>query len=107
MLPAETERIDTMTAYCIFDAEITDESWLPEYVARITPLYERHGGQCIARSRNPIQLEGDRKPPSLLSIIEFPSHEAAMAWYNDPEFAPLLKMRRSGSVANGFLIQGD
>ena len=96
-----------MTAYCIFDAEIFDESWIPEYVARITPLYERHGGKCIARSRKAIQLEGDRKPQSLISIIEFPSKDAALAWYNDPDFAPLLKMRRAGSVAQGFLIEGD
>jgi uncharacterized protein (DUF1330 family) len=96
-----------MTVYCIFDAEITDDSWIPEYVARITPLYERHGGKCIARSRQPYRLEGDREPPSLMSIVAFPSREAALAWYNDPDFQPLLAMRRKGSAAQGFLIDGD
>jgi len=96
-----------MTAYCIFEADITDDSWIKEYVERITPLYERHGGKCIARSLQPEKLEGNRKAPSLLSIIEFPSRAAALAWYRDPDFQPLLAMRQAGSTAHGFLIEGD
>jgi uncharacterized protein (DUF1330 family) len=30
-------------------------------------------------------------------MFEFPSMTAAQAWYNDPEYAPLKKIRQSGA----------
>ena len=39
-------------------------------------------------------------------VIEFPSLENARAWYNDPDYAPLIKLRQTGSEAEIVLVDG-
>ncbi len=50
-------------------------------------------------------MEGEKQDAGLRVIIEWPSKEAAMAFINDPEYAPHLKARTEGSVSNHYLIE--
>ena len=40
-----------MTAYLIADVTVTDDSWVPEYAARVHEIAARHGGRYLSRSR--------------------------------------------------------
>ena len=42
--------------------------------------------------------------PSAIVVIEFPSMAAAKAWYSDPAYAPLIKLRQSGSDLDFILV---
>jgi len=51
-------------------------------------------------------LEGEKKLPSTIIILEFPSMEQAKAWYYDPEYAPLIKLRQTGSDVHILAVAG-
>lgn len=52
------------------------------------------------------RLEGDGDLPDAIVVLEFPSMEQAQAWYNDPEYAPMIKLRQSGSDLDFVLVDG-
>jgi uncharacterized protein (DUF1330 family) len=52
------------------------------------------------------RLEGEGKLPSVIVVLEFPTMAQARAWYNDPEYAPLIKLRQSGSDLDFILVEG-
>ena len=93
-----------MSAYAIGQLTIHNRDWMPEYTQKIGPLFEKHGGKIIAKS-TPEALEGETLLPHVSLIIEFPSTEAAKAWYNDPENQTLVALRQTGSEFNLQLIE--
>ena len=74
-----------------------DPSWVEEYLEKIEPLLLRHGAKVLCRSFSVEKLEGSESPPAAVVLIEFPSQEHAHAWYHDEDYAPLIRLRRSGS----------
>ena len=57
-------------------------------------LVAKHGGRYVARTSNPWEvLEGAAPDVTNITMIEFASMEHARAWYNDPEYAPILEHR--------------
>lgn len=95
-----------MSVYAVIDLKIDDRSWLQTYVPPVEALIKKHGGRYAARAFEYEQLEGDRRP-DIIVILEFPSKEAAHAFYNDPEYAPHLKARMAGSKGNFYLLPGE
>ena len=95
-----------MAAYLIADVKITDDSWVPDYAAKVHDIVHKHGGKYLARSGNITNLEGDVLDTTLIALLEFPSVEAAQAFANDPEYAPHAKARQAGAV-NRFNVIDD
>jgi uncharacterized protein (DUF1330 family) len=95
-----------MTAYAVFEVTITDSSFQERYMDPTARLVAKHGGRYIALG-SPEKIEGDRKPPSALVILEFPSVEAAKAWHEDPDYQPLIKLRQTGSMSEALLVNGN
>ncbi|MCG8383667.1 MAG: DUF1330 domain-containing protein [Gammaproteobacteria bacterium] len=93
-----------MSVYAIGQLTIHNRDWMPEYTQKIGALFEKHGGKIIAKSA-PEALEGDAELPNISLIIEFPSTEAAKAWYDDPENQKLVALRQTGSDFNLQLIE--
>ena len=60
----------------------------------------------MAASPDPDHLEGDSKTPTVSVLVEFPSVEAAQAFYEDPDYAPHLKARLGGSTSDLWLLDG-
>ena len=95
-----------MTAYVVFETNVTDPQILNEYRAKAGSLIEKHGGTYLARSVPPTKLEGSRDISDAAVILEFPSEEHVMSWYNDPDYAPLIKLRQSGANSEAMIIAG-
>ncbi len=95
-----------MAAYIIYETTITDTAWREEYGIRVKPLLEKHRGKVLVRDNAPERVEGDRKLPTVVIIIEFPDRASANAWRNDPEYQPLLRLRQTGSSAEAVLVDG-
>jgi uncharacterized protein (DUF1330 family) len=96
-----------MSCYFIATIDVTDKSWVRAYLKEVTPLVERHGGRYLARTPKVEILEGGRKPPGVCVILEFPSREAALAFYESPEYAPHRRARQAGAVNEGMLVAGE
>ena len=47
-----------MSAYVIGRVQMRDPCWVEEYVAKISPLPQKHGGRCLARTGQMETLEG-------------------------------------------------
>jgi uncharacterized protein (DUF1330 family) len=96
-----------MKHYCIAELEITDPSWVLSYVKNVTKLVEQRGGRYLARTSHIEKLEGERKPPQFFLIIEWPSREAANAFYESEEYRPYRQSRREGAKNELMLIPGE
>jgi uncharacterized protein (DUF1330 family) len=93
-----------MTAFVIADIKVNDDKWVPAYAASVHELVRKHGGKYLSRSGNVKVLEGKPLDTSLIAIMAFPSATAAEAFVHDPEYAPFVAARRSGSESRFQLI---
>jgi uncharacterized protein (DUF1330 family) len=97
-----------MPAFAIGLYNIRDPSWRPAYREVVDKLVARHGGRYVARTTNPWEVvEGAALDITNITMIEFPSMGHARAWYNDPEYAPVKRLRQAGSHLNLLLVEGS
>ncbi len=96
-----------MKYYAVAEIDIADLSWIAAYVKNVTGMVERHGGRYLARTSRIEKLEGQRKKPQILVIVEWPSKEAAEAFYNSDEYKPYLQMRKEGARNEFLLVAGE
>ena len=96
-----------MKYYAVAEIDITDRSWVPAYVKDVTKMVERHGGRYLARTSKIEKLEGERKAPQIFLIIEWPSQEAARAFYESEEYKPYLQSRKEGARNEFVLVAGE
>jgi uncharacterized protein (DUF1330 family) len=101
-----TKEKEPMAAYVIASLAVHDTAWRESYSPKTAELIRKYGGKVLAPFASKVEaLEGNAKLPTNVVILEIPSKEQAKAWYNDPEYAPLIKLRQSG--ADGDLIVVD
>jgi uncharacterized protein (DUF1330 family) len=95
-----------MPAYVLADVcEVRDLETLVEYRRRNTHAVATHGGRFLIRGGESEVLEGDW-PTRRIVLIEFPDADAARAWWESEEYAPLKAMRRAASDTNIVLVEG-
>lgn len=96
-----------MKHYVIAEIEVTDQSWVASYVQNVTKLIEQRGGRYLARTSHIDKLEGERKAPQLVVIIEWPSKDVADAFYKSDEYRPYLQSRLRGARNELLLVAGE
>lgn len=96
-----------MKFYSVAEMEITDRSWVSAYVREVTKLVEQSGGRYLARTSNVERIEGERTPPQVFLIIEWPSKEAAMAFYESETYQPYRESRINGAKNEFLLVAGE
>lgn len=90
-----------MTAFLVFTYDISDPEAYAKYnpagMGTIMETLMRHGGEVLAAG--PAKAaEGTGKHTHV--PLKFPSEEAAQAWLDDPDYAPLRKIRRGATTHN-------
>ncbi len=95
-----------MPAYAIGRLTMRDPSWVAEYGPKTAELVKKHGGRYVVRANSMETLEGNAPRPDVMVVLEFPSMAAARAWYNDPDYAPMIKLRQKGSTLDFLLVEG-
>jgi uncharacterized protein (DUF1330 family) len=93
--------------YAVAQLDVTDPAWVRDYVTDVTPMVERRGGRYLARSAAIELVEGDRQPPQILLIIEWPSKQAADEFYDSDEYRPYREARRAGARNEFLLVSGE
>ncbi len=96
-----------MRYYAIAEIEVTDPAWVSAYVEHTTRLVEQHGGRYLARTSSFEKIEGERTPPQIFLLIEWPSKEAAETFYECEQYRPHREARRSGSTGEFVLVAGE
>jgi uncharacterized protein (DUF1330 family) len=96
-----------MKYYAVAELDIVDPSWVGLYVKNVTRLVESHGGRYLARTSSIEKLEGDRQPPQIVLLVEWPSREAAMTFFDSDEYRPYRRQRVEGARSQLLLVAGE
>jgi uncharacterized protein (DUF1330 family) len=94
-----------MPAYLIADIDVTDSDAYAEYRRTVGASIAAFGGRFLARGGTTETLEGNWKPKRVV-IVEFASMERLRAWYDSPEYAPALALRKRASVSSLVMTEG-
>jgi len=92
-----------MRGYMIFEIEITDQDAWEEYRQRAGPIMAAAGGKFLFASETIEPLEGGWNPPSI-SVVEFPSFEAAHEFYHSETYREMIALRQRASRGRGILV---
>lgn len=95
-----------MAAYIVGRMKIQNRDWMEEYFSKVPSLIEEHGGTFLVKGGEPQHLEGEDNLPDAAFILEFPTLDAAKAFWNSEAFAPLVKLRQTGSKLEAQLYSG-
>lgn len=97
-----------MKAYLV--AEITpksaqeSEDYL-EYIRRVRPLVESHGGRYLVQGGNPKPFAGEWNPARLI-VVEFPSKAALMGCFMSEEYRDVAPLRVRSTTGRSVIVDG-
>ena len=94
-----------MPAYVIAVVDVTDPDRYRDYTARTPDSIARHGGRWVVRGGSTRVLEGDWDPGRIV-VIEFPSVETALGWFESDDYQELAAIRREASTAKILVADG-
>ena len=90
-----------MAVYFIASYDIDDPQVYEPYVPGVVPLLQKHGAEILVADYEAKPIEGQARGVNV--VLRFESEEAAMNWYNDPDYGP-VKQIRLASTSNGTLF---
>jgi uncharacterized protein (DUF1330 family) len=99
------DRRSAMAAYVIANVHITDESGYAAYREMVGSTIEAYGGRYLARGGRTEMLEGSGGLGRVI-VVEFPTYERALSWYDSEEYAPAKYRRQRSSEAELILVEG-
>lgn len=94
-----------MAAYVLAEVEITNPEGYKAYTAVVPATIAQYGGRFLVRGGAAQVLEGEW-PQRRRVIIEFPSKERALEWWNSPEYEKPMALRRANSNGRLLLLEG-
>ena len=88
-----------MTCYIVSRLKVTDPEGMRQYQRDFPALVESFGGKYLVRGGPVEALEGSWDHDRLV-IMEFPSKEAAQAWYHSAAYRPFIELRQQFATAD-------
>ena len=77
--------------YYMISYDIDNWEGFSQYGPALGPLFQKYGAVVLASDTSAIVVEGEGR--TMNAIVQFPSEEAALGMYNDPEYMSLKKLR--------------
>lgn len=93
-----------MAVYYIGIYDIDDPAAFQRYPPVVMRLLPRYGGELLASDTAAYVVEGQGR--TMNAIIRFPSREAALGLYNDPEYQEAKRIRH-GSTSNVTMVLAE
>ena len=90
-------------AYVIARVQITDPVQYRLYLNAVPPIIEKYGGKALARSINPLRLEGEEESRRII-LLHFPSVEKAKEFYDSPEYREARKLREGAAIGEMVVV---
>lgn len=94
-----------MSVYLIGKIDIHDPDGYRQYEAGFMEIFSRYHGRLLSVEESPKVLEGAWQTTRTV-LIEFPSEQDAMAWYQSDDYRALAQHRTAASHADIALING-
>lgn len=95
-----------MIAYMIVTAKIADrDAFIKGYGAAAGALVEKFGGKYVLRGPGAQLLEGSFGDGASMVISEWPSKEAALTFWNSPEYGEAKLLRAGAAECQVLLIE--
>ncbi len=91
-----------MSAFVIASINVTDPEKYKNYMALSPGAIAAAGGRFVVRGGNPKVMEGDWPRPRVV-VVEFPSREAAEAFYNSPLYVA-ARAERDGAAEFSMIV---
>jgi uncharacterized protein (DUF1330 family) len=101
---AQTASVAAGPAIYVSEFEVTDPEGMKPYSARVEASFAPFGGRYIVRGGAVVSQEG--APSKRIVMIEFPSMERALAWYDSPAYAELKPIRHKAAASRVYTVQG-
>jgi uncharacterized protein (DUF1330 family) len=82
--------------YYIGTYDIVDPELFAQYPPRVLALLPKYGGRLLASDTSAYCVEGERR--TMNAIIRFPSKEAALGLYDDPDYQEAKRIRQASAT---------
>jgi len=98
-------------AYFVATYDVTNPEAYQAYVQGVVPLLQKHNAEILCADYEAETIEGATRGVTI--VLRFPSMQAAKAWYEDPEYKPVLLIRLdnttigAASFAKQFVMPGS
>jgi len=94
-----------MAVYYIGCYDIVDTQAFAKYPPAVMALLPKHGGEVLASGLEAFVVEGEAR--AMNAIIRFPSREAALALYDDPEYQEAKRIRQASTTNVSMVLVDD
>lgn len=94
-----------MSAFVIFEIEVTDMGNYEGYKQLAAPTLLPYGGTYIVRGGQAETLEGDWHPKRIV-VLQFENVERAKSWINSPEYAEARALRHKYAISKAIVVDG-
>ena len=94
-----------MSGYLIAQLNMTDKESFKLYAETVPEYVKKFGGKYLVRAGEFKSMQGNWDFTRNV-IIQFPTYEKALEWYDSEEYKPVKPIRLANSVANGIIIRG-
>ena len=91
--------------YVIAQITVTDPVAYKDYVAAVTPIIKKRGGEYLVRGGPAEHYEGEGIGERMV-VIRFETLQAAHDWYHSDEYAPVRAMRQRASTSLQTIVEG-
>lgn len=89
--------------YFIPHITVNDPDGYRQYEKGFFPILKPYGARFVTYDDNVTVLEGERAEGRTI-IIEFPSEEVLMQWWNSPEYNELAKLRHASVTTHSVSV---
>ena len=94
-----------MPAYIVVDITVNDPQTYERYKLLAPPSIAAYQGKYLVRGGRTERLEGEWDPTRLV-ILEFPSTDAAKAWWESEEYGAAKALRQACANTEMLLVEG-
>jgi len=91
--------------YIIFTEQVTDAEGIAAYATAAVPSVIAGGGTAIIAGSPQRVAEGEWHGTTTV-VLEFPSIEAANAWYDGPDYQAVIGQRHQAANSNVAVFEG-
>lgn len=95
-----------MPVYLVTSVVVHDRERYQSYTVAGHASVIRHGGRFLAEGATPELVEGTWLPKRM-AIVEFPTREAALGFYNSPDYVRARELRKSVADFNMVMVDGS
>lgn len=75
-----------------------------DYIAKVKPIVESHGGEYLVRSEQISLFAGDKKPDRII-VIRFESRQQLDACFASPAYGAVKALREMSVTTNAFVVE--